>query len=102
MRGCHAQSVKLPIQLARFRMRHATNELKRIPHLKRNVNSIDAARGKCSVMNSRRQGMRDWLAHDAEDLSVKINLIDPENIAQIFDGQLAGSGSAFFLKRSIG
>src|SRR6266576_3392946 len=102
MRRCHAQPTQLPIQLAGFRMRHATNELKRVAHFKWQVNSIEITRGERSVVNPRRQRMTDRLTHDAKYLGVRIDVIDPIEVTQIFRSQLARSSPAFFFKRSIG
>src|SRR5438128_6522429 len=101
MRRCHTQSVELPIQRARFRVDHETSEFKRVLHCKRNVNSIDSARGERGIVNPRRQRMPDWVAHNTEHSSVKINVIDPKNLTQVSGGQLAGSGSSLFFKRTI-
>ena len=82
-------------------MGQATNELKGVAHFKWNVNSVHAARGERSIMNPWRERMTDWLAHDAKHLSARINLIDPINLTELLRTQLTGSGSAFFVKRSI-
>src|ERR1043165_7149084 len=99
MRCGHAKAAEIPIEFARLRMDHASNEVDHIARVERNKHSIQIDRSERCVMNVRRQRMANGPPYDAKDLSVPIDTIDSVNVAQLASGNLSRRASLLGLKR---